>query len=103
MVWYITESLFLLSLFSISLNQKIGVEKPIKLIEFILSLLAFLALLATGWVSINKTVSAHDERLNSLEQWKVDFQKRFDDKTDKILDKIDGLKDAINKKQDRNF
>lgn len=72
-------------------------EKPIRLFEFIISLLVLLGIIITAWVNINREQSDHEARLRNIE---VQYNK-LDGKVDKILDKIETLTIVLSNKQDR--
>lgn len=62
-------------------------DKPIKLAEFILSLLVFVGVLTTAWVSLNRENADQESRIKGLE---IQFNK-LENKSDKIIDKIETL------------
>lgn len=72
-------------------------DKPIKLGEFILSLLLFIGTVTAGWVTLNREQATYGTRIDNLER---NYQ-RTEEKTDRILDKLEVLIREVANKQDR--
>lgn len=73
-------------------------DKPIRLIEFLITVLAFVGILVAGWVNINRENADQEARIRTLEG---QFQK-LDAKSDKIIDKLETLTIIMANKQDKN-
>lgn len=74
-----------------------SMDKPIRLIEFLLTVLAFVGILVAGWVNLNRESADQGARIKTLEG---QFQK-LDSKSDKIIDKLEVLTIIMANKQDR--
>lgn len=84
-------------------------EKPIRLLEFLISLLILVGVGVTAWVNINREQADQEARIRSLELNYASLNIKIDAisttvtaKTDRILDKLDAINIKLENKKDRD-
>lgn len=76
-------------------------DKPIKIGEFVMSLLIFLGAIVSGWVTVKTDLSNNNTRIGNLEDNYRRFDAKMDNNNDKVMTKLDFIQRELANKQDR--
>lgn len=86
------------------MEDKSGEErhKTVSVPMYFFSLIGTIGLIVGGWISMNRSDAAQEERLKNLEIQQTRTEQKIDSKTEKILDKLEQINSTLANKQDRS-
>jgi hypothetical protein len=86
------------------MEEQSGAEKPraVSVPIYFFSFLGTVAMIIGGWISMNRSDAAQEERLKSLELQQTRTEQKIEAKTEKILDKLEEINTTLANKQDRS-